>query len=468
MSQVAIMQRGLEKALRRASLADDRELAGRVRDEGHRLIFLLNGIIRTSRLYQADNTALDAPAAELAGVLKGLLELLGAIHVVCVEDHVYVNDVRLRLRPQEQPVIEGFLGELSRHNVGGLSFHGPLSAAQVKDLARALAHAAGVAGRARAALGVRLGELREVELTGRYRFRVTGERSLAKRRHDEVMERGAAVVREAVANLGANRLPNPLPVRRAVVELVETLRENVGRAATAPLLPGAGSVGDRHLLSVCNLALLLGQALGLPEAALGDLGVAAMLHDVGYAKGGDRESHPAVGLRLLLRQRGFHEGKIRRLRVVLEHHLPAAPEPPSLFARIIHIADDYDVLTAWRPGQLPGIPPPTAQGAMWAARGSLYDADLIALFVQLMGVYPPGSLLELTNGRWVVSVSGGRDEERFAWPVVRVVREPDGLSPATGEELDLFEMRYRLRPKRVLNPASKGVDIARTLERAFG
>jgi hypothetical protein len=275
------------------------------------------------------------------------------------------------------------------------------------------------------------------------------------------------VIREAVANLGANRLPNPLPVRRAVVDLVETLRENVGRAAATPLRGRTGSVGEEHLLSVCNLALLLGQALGLSESALGDLGVAAMLHDVGYAHGGNRETHPSAGLRLLLRQRGFHEGKMRRLLVVAEHHLPATPDPPSLFARILRIADDYDVLTSWRPGQLPGMPPPTAQGAMWAARGTEYDADLMALFVQLMGLYPPGSLLELTNGRWVMSVSGGRDAERFAWPVVRVLREPGGSASENAEELDLFEMRHRIRPKRVLNPASKGVDVAAALERAF-
>ena len=62
-----------------------------------------------------------------------------------------------------------------------------------------------------------------------------------------------------------------------------------------------------------------------------------MLHDVGYVAGAGLATHASAGLRLLVRQRGFHEGKIRRLRVVLEHHLPAhAPgETPSIFARIL-------------------------------------------------------------------------------------------------------------------------------------
>ncbi|HET7292988.1 MAG TPA: HD domain-containing protein [Vicinamibacteria bacterium] len=461
------MQRGLEKALRRAYLADDRELMGRVRDEGHRLVFLLNGLVRTSRLYSVENDALDQPAEDFATVLKGLLDLLGAVHLVTVEDQVFVNDVRLRVRPQEQVVVDAFAAELLRHEVGGLSFHAPLGTAAVKVLARALG--APAERPPRTALARRLQAVHDVEVFGRYRFRVSGERVSVVRSHDEVARQAAAVAREALAGLGSGRLPNPLPVRRAVVDMVDALPGHEDRAAAWPLRRASGNVGERHLVSVSHLALLLGRRLGLPEGALADLGVAAMLHDVGYVAGAGRSTHASAGLRLLSRQRGFHEGKLRRLRVVLEHHLPAygPDEPPSIFARILRIADDYDVLTAPRPEQ-PGLPPPMAQASMWAARGSTYDSDLLALFVQALGLYPPGSLLELSDGRWVVSVSGGRDEARFAWPVARVVRRSDG-SPCSGEEsLDLAATRDLLRPRRVLNPATLGLDVGAALSAAFG
>lgn len=466
-TRVQEMQRGLEKALRRAYLADDRELMGRVRDEGHRLVFLLNGLVRTSRLYSVENDALDAPAQDFATVLKGLLDLLGAVHLVSVEDHVFVNDVRLRVRPQEQAVVEAFAAELLRHQVGGLSFHAPLGTAAVKLVARALGTPAGDP--PRSALAHRLQPVRDIEVFGRYRFRVSGERAAVVRSHDEVARQAVAIAREAVAGLGAGRLPNPLPVRRTVVDMVDALPGNEDRAAAAPLRRTGGNVGERHLVSVCHLALLVGRGLGLPEASLADLGVAAMLHDVGYVAGDGRTTHASAGLRLLLRQRGFHEGKIRRLRVVLEHHLAAygPGDAPSIFARILRIADDYDVLTAPRGGQ-PGLPPPMAQGAMWAARGSIYDADLLALFVQTLGLYPPGSLLELSDGRWVVSISGGRDEGRFAWPLARVVRGSDGSMCSGKEPLDLAETRDRCRPKRVLNPATLGFDVSAALDVAFG
>ncbi|HEY7515185.1 MAG TPA: HD domain-containing protein, partial [Vicinamibacteria bacterium] len=451
MSRIRTMQHGLASALQRASLADDRELAGRVREEGHRFVFLLNGVVRTSRLYDAGNAALSGPAAEAAAALRGLVELLGAVHVVCVEEHVYVNDVRLRVRPSEQPVIDAFVAELARHNVGGISFHASQPPEGLRALAVALASPPAGAERARSALAARLAHLSDVELTGRYRFRVKGERPAVRRSLVEAMERGAAVAAEAVANLGAHRLPNPLPVRRAVIDLVHAVREDAPRAAAASLRRRPPGAGDHHLLAVTNLALLLGEALGLDDAALSDLGVAGMLHDVGYASSG-REGHEVAGFRTLLRQRGFHEGKVRRLLATLEHHRAFEGELPSLFARILKIVDDYEVLTRTGAQGPPGLPPPTAQGAMWAARGTAYDPDLLALFVQLMGAYPPGSLLELSDGRWAVSVSGGRDPDHFAWPVVRVVRQADGSQAGGEAPLDLSLGRDLVRPRRVLNP----------------
>jgi hypothetical protein len=275
------------------------------------------------------------------------------------------------------------------------------------------------------------------------------------------LRRGATLVQDTLAQLAGDRLPHPLLVRRVVIDLIDTLADTPRRAAIVPLRRSVHGVGTQHLLSVTALALQLGRAVGLPDAALSDLGVAAMLHDAGYTRS-DRRGHEVAGARMLLRQRGFHEGKIRRLQATLEHHLPAESRP-SLFARILRIVDDYDVLVAPRPGA-PQLPPPTAQAAMWAARGTVYDPDLLALFVRMMGLYPPGSLLELSDGRWVVSLSGGRDAERFAWPVARLIRDKDGRPWEGVEDMDLFVLREFLRPKRVLNAVTQGVDVGAMLD----
>lgn len=450
------IQERLERAFQSASQADDRELAGRIRDEGHRLVFLLNGLVRATRLYNLDNQALEAPALEVAEVLSGLLEDLGAVHVVLVEDQAYLNDVRLRVRPSEQPVIDQLVAELDRHEVGGLSFHQSLDAERMKQLAYAVSSPAEASGPANA-LGSRLRELGDVEVSGRWRFRVGDEDRSGQKAHTDVLRRAETVLREVLGRLAAGRMPNPLPVRRVVIDLVESLRARPERAALAPFA-GPEGTGEGHLLSVCQLSLMLGRALGLGDAALSDLGVTAMFHDVGYLTSQDPERHALAGARLLLRQRGFSEAKVRRLLAVVEHHedyldMSQADPSPSLFARILKVAETYDLLVTHHPGQAPALPPSVALARMWAGRGASFDPILMALFAQALGLYPPGTLLELTDARWGVTVSAGRSRERFAHPLIRIVRNANGKLPPAIVDLDLFDRQDEVGVRSVVDPA---------------
>jgi HD domain len=462
MNSPEMIQERLDRAWQSATQADDRELAARIRDEGHRLVFLLNGLVKATRLYSLDNQALDAPSRELAQVLSGLLETLGAVHVVLVEDQAYVNDVRLRVRPSEQPVIDQFGAELGRHEVGALSFHQCIDGPGLKQLAQAVSGPAEGA-EAASALGKRLRELGDIEVSGRWRFRVGDETPSGPKAYADVLGRAEATLRDVLGRLAAGRMPNPLPVRRAVIDLVESLRTRPERAALAPFA-GPEGAGERHLLSVCQLSLMLGQALGLEDAALSDLGVAAIFHDVGSLRVQDAERHPLAGARVLLGQRGFSEAKVRRLLAVVEHHddyldMRRDDLSPSLFARILHLVEDYDLLITHHPGQAPALSPAVALAQMWSGRGVKYDPILIALFAQVLGLYPPGTLLELSDGRWGVTVSGGRNRERFAHPVVKIVRAASGKLPPAIVDLDLYDWQDEVGVRRVVDPALTDAEV---------
>jgi len=431
---LSLAQDALARALGRARVGEDRALANQVRELGERLAHLLSGLLRMTRLHSPENAAFNKPVEDLQATLVQLHGLLGSVHLVAVEDQVYVNNIRIRSGDKASSMRE--LGaELRRHNVGGITFHVPLDGPAIRALVGALGgapaaaeprnglvrtlHAAGVAG---------------LELAGRFRFRMAGERATETADPRDVLARALAATDEAFQNLAAGRAPNPLPLRRLVAEILE-------RDLSAEELwaepPGEAPRYAVHQLRVAELALLVGRALGLPESVLQDLGVAALYHDCGYAAGASApegagvsfEGHGAGGARLMLRQRGFHEAKTRRVLAVLQHHRDANERlRPGLFGRILRVAEDYDTL-ARRSGKLS---PTVALALMLKWAGTRYDTVLLQILINALGAYPPGSLLKLPDGRIVRSAAPARGPDTFAQPVARCLRLADG-SPAPPE-----------------------------------
>jgi len=442
--------RVLAAALQRAALCDERDTAARVREEGRRLVVALTGLIRGSRL--GGDAAVENSAAEVAGILERLVDALGLVVLTLTERGIEVNGLALRLRTEDQPHAAQLVQELVRHQLSTLTLHAPLDAAGTRALARALAEPAGKPGRSLASLVEHLVGQPSIELTGR-----RGEAEPGSTTPRDPLGRAGLAVRHAYAALAAERQPDLRGLRQIADELAQWVRREPDRAVATPVWQPPLGPGERHVLAVTCLALRLALQLGLDERALSDLGLAALLGSSGAA--GSARPDLAVALRRLAVPRGFREAKLRRLLTALGESQPFQAEPaaapPHLFARILRIARDYDLLTGGREGQ-PRLAPPLAQGALWAARGTVYDPDLLALFVQTLGLYPPGSLLELSDGRAVVSLGGARSAERFSWPRVQVVRSADGTG--LGKVLELFDSRDSLRPKRVLSPGSLPFD----------
>jgi len=465
---LADAQARIARALDRARAGEDKELAQQVRERGEALVNLLTGTARMTHIHHVDNKAFQAPSRELAATITRLHDLLGLVQVVVVEDQVYVNDIRLRFEARND-VPRDFAGLWLRHEVGGFTLHTHLDEVQVKALVLALvADPAPSQPRVSLQSALQRVGMSQVELQPIFRFVVNaneggGEGGGAERkaRHSvrEVYALAAMAMGELWDSLALGRNPNPLPVRKMVNELVELDAKQRVEALVVGTRDVRSPAHNRHSLQVATLAVLIGREVGLPEASLADLGVAATFHDGGYTADEDGypppfERHTTAGARQLLKQRGFHEARIRRLLVCLEHHRSFdAARRPSLFARIIRIADDYDTLTRYRPAG-PLMAPVDVIARMAAAAGSFYDPVLLQAFINRLGKYPPGSVLELDDRSWVMVISGVRAPELFERPLTRLVRTRAGERPREDEDIDLafggFEVTRVLRPEAPL------------------
>jgi hypothetical protein len=136
MDEILQAQEELARALGRARAGEDKDLAQQVREKGEQVAHLLSGLLKLTRVHAPENRAFDAPVVEFGKAISSLIDLLGTVHLVTVEDQIYINDVRIR---NEGKIGTHDLGtELRRHETGGLSFHATLTDPGIRALVREL------------------------------------------------------------------------------------------------------------------------------------------------------------------------------------------------------------------------------------------------------------------------------------------------------------------------------------------
>ena len=193
------------------------------------------------------------------------------------------------------------------------------------------------------------------------------------------------------------------------------------------------SVGERasqHSINVTIIALLLGKTLGLDASQMDALGGGALLHDIGMTALPERlrwlDSHFSATERRMYQEHVAHGIALGRkmklpagqLAIIAEHHelFDGRGYPRQLsgdqinpLARIVALVNLYDNLcNPANPTQ--AITPHEALAQIFAQMRNQFDKKVLMPFIRMMGVYPPGSVVELSDGRLalVVSVNAAR------------------------------------------------------------
>jgi HD-GYP domain-containing protein (c-di-GMP phosphodiesterase class II) len=171
----------------------------------------------------------------------------------------------------------------------------------------------------------------------------------------------------------------------------------------------------------------------MARAALAELGLAALLHDIGLDATGDTALHGLHGAECLL-QLGPVESVARPALVALEHHEEgAAASECDTATRIIQIADAYDTLTA-RGGN---ATPDRVLAFLLDDAAKHSDATLVKMLARALGMYPPGTVVRLAGGEVGVVLRANRDARLLDRPLVQVLRDASGRPCETVRTIDL-------------------------------
>lgn len=211
-----------------------------------------------------------------------------------------------------------------------------------------------------------------------------------------------------------------------------------------------------HSLNVTVYSLALGKKMGLTNRQLEELGLGAILHDIGKIAVPieilnkqealtDEEfqlikEHSTIGFDIL---RKSHTISLLTAHCAYQHHerLDGSGYPRGLMGKDIHlygkligIADVFDAVTAnrvYRKARLPH----EALEILFAGANTLFDKDMVEMFAKTVAIYPVGLEVKLSDGRMgIVSRQNGVLTSR---PVIRILKE--NKHPVEAYEVDLMK-----------------------------
>jgi len=260
------------------------------------------------------------------------------------------------------------------------------------------------------------------------------ERLVAQQARVAVCEREFLSSARAVKSINQNLFAKPERAREEAETLVQAIADSMLTESDIAINLMKDKTGGEevyfHSLNVTLLSMMLAKELKAPREAIRLIGMGAMFHDVGKLDIPDRIVRKTDALTKpelsLLQQHcayGVETGRKlglpnEALMVIAQHHelMDGSGYPKglkggdsSMLARIVAIANTYDNLcNPVKPSQ--ALTPHQALSLMYAQQRAKFDAAPLTTFVRCMGIYPPGTIVVLSNDciGMVVSVNSSK------------------------------------------------------------
>ena len=294
----------------------------------------------------------------------------------------------------------------------------------------------------------------------------------AQRQTISESEREFEKTSQTLKAINQNLLSHPEETRIRVNALAEKMADSLltSRDIAVSLMPEriAGEESYQHPLNVTVLSLMLARELNASRETIVQLGVGALLHDIGKLNVPERLLSLTSGLsraeREMTQEHVAHGVGMGRklglsqeaLAVIAQHHeavdgsgypLHLPGERISLLAKIVAVTNTYDNLCN---SALPlkKLTPHDALSQMYSQQRERFEPGPLSTFIHCLGVYPPGTLVVLGDEAFgmVMSVNSTRPLR----PVVQIY-DPD----VPREEAILLDLEHEpdLAIRRTIHPS---------------
>ena len=428
----------------------------------------INAALKSRKLYPPGHPAIAAPANKACALLTDELKGINNLAIGLVNETLVFEDDMVE---GGEKLYSELIQYMTEKNVEAMIFEKGFSIKELTNIFEILSDSQVLKGP----------ELQQ-ELHMRGVLHITLKSAPAGKRNILEIYNGAVdVVKNVMGEVRMGKIPRTGPVNDIVNEMTESVFSDPHAILGLTMIKNYDNYLYNHSVNVSIMSLSLGKFMGLSDIDVHALGVASLLHDIGKTgvseqiirKPGGLSSeewekvkqHPQLGSNIIKRMEGIDE-TIGRL--IYEHHIkfdhsgyPETVESLHPLSQVITVCDAYDALTTLRVYQKPHDPVEAIK-IMSNFSGRHFNPDILKSFMDMMGLYPLGTMVRLTTGELgvVTKLNEGAPEK----PIVKILYGEDGAEVETPFEADLSTDSRREIVTNV-NPATTAVDLGAFVEK---
>jgi len=465
-----------------------------LRKMGREFLLAMYGALRNVKLYPPDNPVVQRALEDVVRLAAEVQRREQELDVRVSGEFIFVNATRLRLDLDNYASFSRIIGVFRESGVGQCRVRGTTTPrdwvvfltllqspgdGDGDERLRTLLEKLAAASVAAFELGpTSAGDAADPE-----------DQQAAREAAKRTYAQSVSVTKDVINSVRLGRSPNIKKIKRVVQGIVDQILNEETSLIGLTTLRDYDEYTFTHSVNVCIFSVALGRKMGLTRLQLYDLGVGALMHDIGKARvpldilnkpSGLTEAewrivaaHPWMGVLQLFQMRGQNDVPYRAMVVAFEHHKKTdltgypphiRPRELSFYSKVVAVADAFDAATSRRAYQTTPLTPAAVLQEMRVNPRRGMDQVLVKAFMSLCGHYPVGTLLVLDTFELALVHQANPSPEAIARPIVKIISDERGNVLFPGVIADLAERNAAGDFKRtiiqVADPDRYGIKIS--------
>jgi putative nucleotidyltransferase with HDIG domain len=460
------------------------------------LVTKIHVLMRISQIYDSKNVALHQFIQESIQTINTLIEREGVLSLKIIKDDFFLNGQRLRYSVEGFTSFKYLLTQWKKRLIGEVIFESLVDESMLREFVYTLINLEEGREENATLFNDQLASRHITSIKVNPLEIVEGEEkafTLQNEDHQEVAKKvffeTIGTIKEMLTQIKGKQYADVRKLKRLAQKAVHLIIEDESILLGMTTIKNYDEYTFNHSVNVSIYSLAMGKRLGFSKKTLAELGITALLHDIGKSKiprevlnkpaslneeeWGIMKKHPLMGVEIVLNLKQLGEINPRMVVGIFDHHLKSdlsgypklfRKKEVSLFGRIIQIADSYDAMSTPRIYKKTPYTPEQALAIMLREKTVHFDPLLLKIFIGLVGIFPIGSLVLLNTRELGIVYKPSHDPKWLERPVVILVAR-SAKGDVKKEVIDLTETdgagHYKRSVVKTLDPYQYHIDIAK-------